>query len=185
MPRRRRPGRGRRERRLAALQPARLARETSLCHQRVRAIGRLTIRHASRALPLEGAKWHIATRDTERSATVSASARVAQLDAASVRALLPATLELRETHEYVRFFSYALDTALNAASGRATPATSGRTAKGAIPLNSRDLGQVSGAVRMMYPFMRAFAALDALLPFTHGYMPVSYTHLTLPTKRIV
>jgi len=94
-------------------------------------------------------------------------------DAASLRALLPATLELRETHEYVRFFSYALDTALNAASGRATPATSVRTAKGAIPLNSRDLDQVSGAVRMMYPFMRAFAALDALLPFTHGYMLVA------------
>jgi ubiquinone/menaquinone biosynthesis C-methylase UbiE len=94
-------------------------------------------------------------------------------DAASLRALLPATLELCETQEYVRFFSYALDTALNAASGRANPATSVRTAKGTIPLNSRDLDRVSGAVRMMYPFMRAFAALDALLPFTHGYMLVA------------
>ena len=26
---------------------------------------------------------------------------------------------------------------------------------------------------MMYPVMRAFAALDALLPFTHGYMLVA------------
>src|SRR5664279_515367 len=102
MPRRRRPGRGRRERRLAALQPARLARETSLCHQRVRAIGRLTIRHASRALPLEGAKWHIATRDTERSATVSASARVAQLDRASASGAEGRGFESRLAHAISR-----------------------------------------------------------------------------------
>jgi SAM-dependent methyltransferase len=94
-------------------------------------------------------------------------------DAATLRALLPPTLELRETREYVRFFSYALDTALNAASGRANPATTVRTAKGTIPLNSRDSGRVSGAVKMMYPVMRAFAALDALLLFTHGYMLVA------------
>ena len=103
-------------------------------------------------------------------------------DAASLRALLPATLELRETRAYVRFFSYALDTALNAASRRATAATSVRTAKGTIPLNSRDPDQVSGAVRMAYPFMRAFAALDALLPFTRGYMLVATLERTLGAR---
>src|SRR5450755_450343 len=102
MPRRRRPGRGRRARRLAAPQPARLARETSLCLQRVRAIWRLTIRHASRALPLEGAKWHNATRDTERSATVSASARVAQLDRASASGAEGRGFESRLAHAISR-----------------------------------------------------------------------------------
>jgi SAM-dependent methyltransferase len=91
-------------------------------------------------------------------------------DAESLRALLPQTLELRGTREYVRFFSYALDTALNAASGRATPATTVRTAKGTIPLNSRDPVRPGVALRALYPLMRAFAALDALLPFTRGYM---------------
>jgi SAM-dependent methyltransferase len=91
-------------------------------------------------------------------------------DAETLRALLPPGLALRETREYVRFFSYALDTALNAASGRANPATTMRTAKGTIPLNSRDLSSPGIAVRLAYPLMRAFAALDALLPFTHGYM---------------
>jgi SAM-dependent methyltransferase len=94
-------------------------------------------------------------------------------DAQSLRALLPATLQLREAHEYVRFFSFALDTALNAASGRANPATTIRTAKGTIPAVRRDDEPVSGVVKMMYPIMRAFAALDALLPFTHGYMLVA------------
>jgi SAM-dependent methyltransferase len=94
-------------------------------------------------------------------------------DAQSLRALLPATLRLRETHEYVRFFSFALDTALNTASGRANPATTIRTAKGTIPAVLRDDEPVSGAVKMMYPVMRAFAALDVLLPFTHGYMLVA------------
>ncbi len=94
-------------------------------------------------------------------------------DAETLRALLPPTLRLRETREYVRFFSYALDTALNAASGRANPATTVRTAKGTIPLNSRDLSPPGGAVKLMYPVMRAFAALDALLPFTRGYMLVA------------
>ena len=94
-------------------------------------------------------------------------------DAETLRALLPPTLQLRETREYVRFFSYALDTALNAASGRANPATAVRTAKGTIPSNSRDLTPVGGAVKMIFPLMRAFAALDALLPFTHGYMLVA------------
>lgn len=94
-------------------------------------------------------------------------------DAQTLRALLPETLQLRKTHDYVRFFSFALDTALNAAGGRANPATSIRTAKGTIQAGAREDKPVSAAVKMMYPVMRAFAGLDALLPFTNGYMLVA------------
>jgi SAM-dependent methyltransferase len=94
-------------------------------------------------------------------------------DERSLRALLPATLRLRHTREYIRFFSYALDTALNAASGRASGAAVVRTAKGTVIAGAGDGRPVSGAVRLMYPLMRAFAALDALIPFTHGYMLVA------------
>ncbi len=106
-------------------------------------------------------------------------------DAAALRALLPATLRLCETREYVRFFSFALDTALNAGSGRAKPGTTVRTAKGTIPAASaRDAKPEGAAARVMYPFMRAFAALDALLPFTHGYMLVATLERT-PSARDV
>ncbi len=94
-------------------------------------------------------------------------------DARSLRALLPATLQLSTTREYIRFFSFALDTVLNAASGRARPGSVNRTAKGTIPASERADQSVGAAVRMMYPVMRAFAALDAMLPFTKGYMLVA------------
>jgi hypothetical protein len=94
-------------------------------------------------------------------------------DAQSLRALLPATLQLRQTHGYVRFFSFALDTALNAASGSANSATAVRTAKRTIQAGAQEGKPVSAAVKMMYPVMRAFAGLDALLPFTSGYMLVA------------
>jgi SAM-dependent methyltransferase len=79
-------------------------------------------------------------------------------DEQSLRALLPPSMRLEETREYVRFFSYALDTALNAANRRAS---------------ASDERPASASVRRAYPFMRAFAALDALIPFTHGYMLVA------------
>ncbi len=94
-------------------------------------------------------------------------------DSQSLRALLPATLQLRQTHDYVRFFSFALDTALNAARGRADSATAVRTAKGTIQAGAKEEKPVSAAVKMMYPVMRAFAGLDALLPFASGYMLVA------------
>jgi len=82
-------------------------------------------------------------------------------DERSLCALLPRTLRLAATRDYVRFFSYALDTALNAAGAR-RPAMS----------DAGNARAVSAAQRAMYPAMRAFAALDALLPFTRGYMLV-------------
>jgi ubiquinone/menaquinone biosynthesis C-methylase UbiE len=93
-------------------------------------------------------------------------------DARALRHLLPSTLRLLATHDYVRFFSYALDTSLNAKSGRARSA-SVRTAKGTHRVDASDEKPVSRAVKLMYPVMRGFAALDALLPFTHGYMVVA------------
>jgi ubiquinone/menaquinone biosynthesis C-methylase UbiE len=94
-------------------------------------------------------------------------------DARALRHLIPSTMRLVGTHEYVRFFSYALDTSLNAAGGRARPATMIRTAKGTIAAGNRDEKPVSIAVKMLYPVMRAFASLDAVLPFTRGYMLVA------------
>lgn len=94
-------------------------------------------------------------------------------DPRTLRALLPSTLHVCDTHEYVRFFSYALDTALNASSGRANPATTIRTAKGTVRTDAGDEKPIGAAVKIMYPFMRAFAGLDALLPFTSGYMLVA------------
>jgi len=83
-------------------------------------------------------------------------------DERSLRALLPATLRLAGARDYVRFFSYALDTALNAAGARGTETG-----------DANNVRPVSGAQRLMYPAMRAFAALDALIPFTRGYMLVA------------
>ncbi len=95
-------------------------------------------------------------------------------DEPSLRALLPSRLRLRQTREYVRFFSYALDTALNAANGRKREgATAVRTAKGTVIEGPGDERPVSGSVKRVYPLMRAFAAMDALIPFTHGYMLVA------------
>ena len=94
-------------------------------------------------------------------------------DARALRHLLPSSMRLVATHEYVRFFSYALDTSLNAKSGRARSGSTVRTAKGTVSANANDEKPVGRAVKLMYPVMRAFAALDALLPFTHGYMLVA------------
>lgn len=94
-------------------------------------------------------------------------------DARALRHLLPSTLRLAATHEYLRFFSYALDTSLNAKSGRARSGATMRTAKGTLSTDGGDEKPVSRAVKLMYPVMRGFAALDALLPFTHGYMLVA------------
>lgn len=91
-------------------------------------------------------------------------------DERSLRALLPATLRLTGARDYVRFFSYALDTALNVARVRAS-AMAGPNGR-----------QVSGAARRLYPAMRAFAALDALVPFTRGYMLVATLERTGATE---
>ena len=88
-------------------------------------------------------------------------------DERSLRVILPPTLRLAGSRSYVRFFSYALDTALNATAVRASRAAS-----------AEDGRPVSGMVRAVYPAMRVFAALDALLPFTHGYMLVATVERT-------
>jgi ubiquinone/menaquinone biosynthesis C-methylase UbiE len=94
-------------------------------------------------------------------------------DARALRHLLPTTLRLVRTHDYVRFFSYALDTSINASSGRASGANTIRTAKGTISVTAGDEKPVSRAVKAIYPVMRAFASLDSFIPFTKGYMLVA------------
>lgn len=91
-------------------------------------------------------------------------------DERSLGALLPPTLRLAEVRDYIRFFSYFLDTALNAASARGAPAS-----------GAADGGPVSATVTGLYPAMRAFASLDALLPFTRGYMLVATLERTAGT----
>ena len=103
-------------------------------------------------------------------------------DARALRHLLPATLRLATTHEYLRFFSYALDTSLNAKSGRARGKSVMRTAKGTVSASASEERPVSRAVKVMYPVMRGFASLDALLPFTHGYMLVATLERTAGVK---
>ena len=82
--------------------------------------------------------------------------------------LLPPTLRLREVTTYSRFFSHALDTALNWIYLRASRGRARSTAKGMVVTDGA--GKSGRALRAAFPVMRAFAALDALLPWTSGYM---------------
>jgi SAM-dependent methyltransferase len=83
-------------------------------------------------------------------------------------ALLPPALRLRTATTYSRFFSHALDTALNWAYLRGSRGRARSTAKGMVVLG--DAGQGGRALRALFPALRAWAALDALLPWTRGYM---------------
>jgi SAM-dependent methyltransferase len=94
--------------------------------------------------------------------------RHAGYTARSLTTLLPPALRLRASATYSRFFSHALDTALNWAYLRGSRGRVRSTAKGMVVLGGA--GQGGQALRLLYPAMRAFAALDALLPFARGYM---------------
>jgi len=86
----------------------------------------------------------------------------------TLAALLPPTLRAREMVTYSRFFSHALDTALNWAYLRGSRGRARSTAKGMVVAGGAGAG--GRALRAAFPVMRAFAALDALLPWTSGYM---------------
>jgi SAM-dependent methyltransferase len=94
--------------------------------------------------------------------------RHAGYTAASLAVLLPPTLRLGTVRSYSRFFSHALDTALNWAYLRGTRGRARSTAKGMVVLGGA--GQGGRALRVLHPAFRAFASLDALLPWTSGYM---------------
>jgi len=87
--------------------------------------------------------------------------------------MLPTDLRLVDTHTYSRFFSHLLDTALNWAYLRASRGRAVHTPKGMVITGSSVTGGGSRAMRALYPAMRAFAGLDALVPWTRGYMLVA------------
>lgn len=92
--------------------------------------------------------------------------------AGSLRAILPASLQVREVRSYSRFFSHLLDTALNWMYLRGSRGRVRSTAKGMVVTgDSHGMSGGGGrALRLAYPVMRAFAALDAALFWTRGYM---------------
>jgi SAM-dependent methyltransferase len=94
--------------------------------------------------------------------------RHAGYTARTLDALLPPTLRMREATTYSRFFSHALDTALNWMYLRASRGRARSTAKGMVVIGGG--GKSGRALSAAFPVMRAFAALDALLPWTSGYM---------------
>lgn len=88
----------------------------------------------------------------------------------SLERLLPAGLKLVETRTYSRFFSHFLDTALNFVHLRRTKGRGSATAKGTVITGHSLDGGSTRLLQRAYPVMKAFAGLDALLPFTRGYM---------------
>jgi SAM-dependent methyltransferase len=91
-------------------------------------------------------------------------------DPGAIESLLPAELRLVGARSYSRFFSHLLDTALNWAFLRKSKGQAVSTAKGMVVTGGHvDAGEVR-TLRRVYPAMRAFAALDTLLPWTQGYM---------------
>jgi SAM-dependent methyltransferase len=89
---------------------------------------------------------------------------------ADLAAMLPAGLALRGARSYSRFFSHLLDTALNWAFLRKSGGRARSTAKGMVVTGHQVDAGGARALGRLYPAMRAFAALDALVPFTRGYM---------------
>lgn len=144
---------------------ATLARELARC---LRPAGRLVLNvpHAKRGAVLPPVRHALGLTDAWHGHVRPG------YTAASLRALLPAELRVRTVRTYSRFFSHLLDTALNWAYLRGTRGRARSTAKGMVVTgDSHGMGGGGGrALRLAYPAMRAFAALDALLPWARGYM---------------
>ena len=107
--------------------------------------------------------------------------RHAGYTARSLATLLPPTLQLRDVTTYSRFFSHALDTALNWAYLRGSRGRARSTAKGMVVTGGIGAGGL--ALRAAYPLMRAFAAMDVLLPWTSGYMLLATLERVPPESR--
>lgn len=91
--------------------------------------------------------------------------------AESLGDLLSPWFAVRGVRSYSKFFSHFLDTALNWVYLRGSRGRARSTAKGMVVTgDSHGMGGGGGALRLAYPVMRAFAALDSLLPWTSGYM---------------
>ena len=87
-----------------------------------------------------------------------------------LEALLPPDMRVVRHRTYNRFFSELLDIALNFAVTRKTGTAS--TEKGLV-LTGEELAQHEKSFKlysMIYPLCWLWSKLDALLPFTRGYM---------------
>lgn len=91
-------------------------------------------------------------------------------DARSLARLLPIELHLKWTRQYSKAFSHSLDTALNWIYVRGARSRARTSGKGVVVTGASLDHRKAAQLRMLYPFMRAFAALDALLPLGRGYM---------------
>jgi ubiquinone/menaquinone biosynthesis C-methylase UbiE len=90
-------------------------------------------------------------------------------DPAGLRRLLGTRFRLDETRTYSRFFSEAVDTAINVAVERLgkKPSAKGMVVTGADLAKHRRLFI---AYSLIYPFVWLFSRLDRLIPWTSGYM---------------
>ena len=96
--------------------------------------------------------------------------------------LTPPDLRLVSLRTYSRFFSHLLDTALNLAFLRRSGGRARSTAKGVV-VTGHDIDRGGlRTLRRAYPILRAFAALDVLLPWTRGYMTVVQLLKVPPTR---
>jgi SAM-dependent methyltransferase len=87
-----------------------------------------------------------------------------------LRGMLPAELSLSSVSSYSRFFSHALDTALNWTFLRKSRGRARSTAKGMVVMGDGVGAGGAKLMRRVYPAMRMFAAADTLIPWSSGYM---------------
>ncbi|HEX5436714.1 MAG TPA: class I SAM-dependent methyltransferase [Gemmatimonadaceae bacterium] len=104
-------------------------------------------------------------------------------DVAVLERLLPASLRLVRTSTYSRFCSHLLDTALNWAYLRRCRARPTRTtAKGTIITGTAEEAGSARTLQRLAPLLRAFTSLDALLPWTRGYMLLATVRKRSPSS---
>jgi SAM-dependent methyltransferase len=89
--------------------------------------------------------------------------------APSLATMLPSELRLTRARTYSGTFSHVLDTALNAVFLRKSRGRARSTAKGTVVTGDAVAAKDARALRRLVPAMRAFTALDRLLPWS-GYM---------------
>ncbi len=88
----------------------------------------------------------------------------------TLESMLPPSLAVTGSRSYSRFFSHLLDTALNWAFLRRSRGRVKSTAKGMVVTGDAVEKGDTALMQRVYPFMRMFAAGDALLPWSAGHM---------------
>ena len=87
----------------------------------------------------------------------------------SLQSLLPPDLRIVGTRTYSRLFSHLLATALNWVYLRKSHGRVASTAKGMVVTGRQIDGGSLRTLRLVYPAMRSFVALDGLVGWTRGY----------------